>query len=143
MRENAWHIIFLFFFFLLILLIVVADTMPQVKTFMRSHLKSTDVIERSSEIEVLWFVDENSLVRQTDTSYWARTEPLNLINNAGAADTVKLFGMKNELLAFQAIFMSRTDSVDSVEAYIDSLVGTGYTIKNDSGRTISNVFRYA
>ena len=56
-----------------------------IRSFQLPATQTEDVIERESEIEVLWFVDENSLVRETDTSYWARTDANNLINNAGDA----------------------------------------------------------
>jgi hypothetical protein len=144
--RSAFAIILLFIIYCLVIL----DSDSQDRKFIRG-IKAVvppvegDSIERDGTIDDIWFNDISEAVRLTDTSHWSRTDVNNLVNNAGAADTIKLFAFKNDHPSFLTMLINATgDTVDSMEVYVDSLTkqGGGYTIQNDSGRDYNTTHWY-
>lgn len=118
--------------------------------FVRSHKGQAtyappDEIQRTSELAAVWAVDETEQVQAGRLTHWARYSALNAVNHGGAADTFKLFALRNEIVSFQVILVGGASDVDSVSGWLDSLRHSAgsYTIANDSGRTCKELHRYA
>ncbi|RPH76534.1 MAG: hypothetical protein EHM80_14445, partial [Nitrospiraceae bacterium] len=74
-------------------------------------------------------MDDGEKVKRDDLSHWAATSPDNAVWNG---TTIRLFGARNEIVAFQLILEARGSGASEVDVLLDSLTGPGYTIANRS-----------
>lgn len=76
-----------------------------------------------------WACDDGTRVMQTDTSHWSRT----VYDSSWDGTTVRLFGAKNEIVAFQLIISGGAEGRDSVNVTFDTLAKGASYIKNTIG----------
>jgi hypothetical protein len=77
----------------------------------------------------VWAVDDGEKVRQDDLSHWAAGSEDNAVWDG---TTIRLFGARNEIVAFQLIVEARGTGASDVDIHLDSLRGPDYLIANRS-----------
>ncbi len=77
----------------------------------------------------VWAVDDGEKVRRDDLSHWAASSPDNAVWDGR---TIRLFGARNEIVAFQLILEARGSGATDLDVLLDSLAGPGYVIANRS-----------
>ena len=82
-----------------------------------------------SGVTRVWAVDDGEKVRRDDLNHWAASSPDNAVWDG---TTIRLFGARNEIVAFQLILEARTSGATDVDVRLDSLEGPGYVIANHS-----------
>ncbi len=82
-----------------------------------------------SGVTRVWAVGDGEKVKRDDLSHWAATSSDNAVWDGA---TVRLFGARNEIVAFQLILEARGSGASDVDVRLDSLAGPGYTIANRS-----------
>jgi hypothetical protein len=75
----------------------------------------------------VWAVGDGEKVRRDDLSHWAATSADNAVWDGS---TVRLFGARNEIVAFQLILEARGSGASDVNVQLDSLAGPGFLIAN-------------
>ena len=82
-----------------------------------------------SGVTRVWGVDDGEKVKRNDLSHWAASSADNAVWDGS---TVRLFGARNEVVAFQLILEAAGSGAGDVNVLLDSLRGPGYTIANRS-----------
>ncbi len=74
-------------------------------------------------------MDDGEKVKRDDLAHWAAASSDNAVWDG---TTIRLFGARNEIVAFQLILEARGSGAGDVNVLLDSLNGPGYTIANRS-----------
>jgi len=88
------------------------------------------------QLNGVWAVDDGERIKKTNLSHTLKTSTLNAvgrIKSGSAVDTIKLFGMRNEVVAFQLILQSGASATTNVNVTLDELTKTAspaFTIDN-------------
>ena len=82
-----------------------------------------------SGVTRVWAVDDGEKVRRDDLSHWAGASADNAVWDGR---TIRLFGARNEIVAFQLQLEARGSGAMDVNVALDSLAGPGYLIANRS-----------
>ncbi|MCI5131947.1 MAG: hypothetical protein D3904_10565, partial [Candidatus Electrothrix sp. EH2] len=83
----------------------------------------------SAAINRIWAVDDGEKIKRENTNSFLAHSPKNKVWNGGE---IKIFGAKNEIVAFQLIIESDEEGVENVAVTLDSLTHfkSKYIIKN-------------
>ncbi|MGB6121223.1 MAG: hypothetical protein WBG80_04900, partial [Bacteroidota bacterium] len=79
----------------------------------------------------VWAVDDGEKVEQTDLNHWASTD--HGLNRVWDGTTIRVFGGRNEVVAFQVILEASGEGAFGVDLSLDSLVNGSWVITNDVG----------
>lgn len=82
-----------------------------------------------------WVIDIGTSVRQDSLDHFMRTNSNNLIGNAGAQDTCKLYGCRNMFSPFNLVISADGTGITSCNVTIDSLNSGSNIIKNTNANT--------
>ncbi len=80
-----------------------------------------------ASIKRVWAVDDTEKIKREDMSNALATSPDNAVWDG---TTIRLFGGRNEVVAFQLIIEAGTSGSSSVNVTLASLTGNGYAIQN-------------
>lgn len=92
-----------------------------------------------SGIARIWAVDDGEKIKQDDLGHPLAESPL---NTAWDGKKIKIFGAKNEIIAFQVIIQADGNGSENVGVDLKELVNRNFTISNKNSQDDSNPFDY-
>jgi len=92
-----------------------------------------------SQVSNVWAVDDGEYISWKKRNSLARN---NDSNKVWQGNSIKLFGGRNEVVAFQLVLENGATRTDSVNVRLDSLSGTSFTLKNTSDACTTYTGRY-